>query len=86
MAEDTEVEVMVVVVVMAMVAEEDLVEVSMVKNHMNFPAGMEQLCQKLVYTMHTNGDYSPRSKILLLKKWKFLRDGEAFTFLQEVTN
>ena len=39
--EDTEVEVMVVVVVMDIVAKEDVVEVDMVKTHMNFPTVTE---------------------------------------------
>ena len=67
-SEETEVEVMVVAVVMAVVAEEDVVEGAMVKTHMNFPAGAERSWQSLVYTLHTNVYSSTRSKIIIFKK------------------
>ena len=66
--EETEVDVMVVAVVMAIVAKEDVVEVAMVKIHMNFPAGMENSLQKLVYTLQTNGYFSTNKKRIILKK------------------
>ena len=43
-AEDTDVEVMAVSVVMAIVAEKDMMEGAVVKTHTNFPAGTEKLC------------------------------------------
>ena len=67
-ADEKEVEVMVVAVVMAVVAEEDVVEGAMVKTHMDFPAGAERSWQSLVYTLHTNVYSSTRSKIIIFKK------------------
>ena len=58
----------------------------MFRTHMNFPEGMEHLFQKLVYTLQINGDSYPRNKIIILKKHKFVRDGEDLTFHQQVTN
>ena len=49
--EDTEVKVMVVVMFMTVVAKEDLVEGSMVKTHINFPAGTENSRKKIVYNL-----------------------------------
>ena len=67
-AEDTEVEDMVVTVAIDMVAEDDMGEVFMVITHMNSPVGTEHLFQKLVYTLHTNGDSSPSNKIIIFQK------------------
>ena len=67
-SENTGVEVMAVDVVMAVVAEEDAVEGAIVKTHINFPKGTEQSWQKIIYTLHTNGDSSPRNKIIIFKK------------------
>ena len=66
--EETEVAVMVVAVVMAVVADEDVVEGAMGKTHMNFPSGTEHLRKNIVYTLYTNGDFSTRKKIIILKK------------------
>ena len=68
MAEDTEIQDLVVSVFVDVVAEEDVVEVDMVKTHMNFPTVTEHQWQKLVYTLHTNGDSSPSNKIIVFKK------------------
>ena len=67
-AEYTEVDFMVVAVVMDVVAEEDVVEGAMVKTHINFPEVMKHFCKKLVYTLHTNVESSPCNKIIILKK------------------
>ena len=66
--EDTEVEVMVVVVDMELVAKEDVMEGAMIITHTNLPAGMEHLRQRPIYTLQTNGGSSPRKKILIIKK------------------
>ena len=66
--EETEVDLMVVAVVMAIVDKEDVVEVAMVKIHTNFPAGTENSLQKLVYTLQTNGYFSTNKKRIILKK------------------
>ena len=67
-AEDTEVEVIVMAVVMAVVAEEDLMEGAMVKNLMNFPAGPGNLRQNLLYISQTNGDFSTCIKRIIFRK------------------
>ena len=59
---------MFVTVVMAVVAEEEMVEGSMVKTHINLPRGTENLWQNIVYTLRTNGDSSPHKKIIIFKK------------------
>ena len=79
-ADEKEVEVMVVAVVMAVVAEEDVVEGDMVITHMNYPEGMDHLWQSPVYTLQTNVDSSPRNKIIISNHSKKLRDGEYLTF------
>ena len=84
-AEDTDVEVMVVAVVMVVVmAEEDVLERAMVKIRMNSIAGTENSCQKLVYTMQTNGYSSPHKKIIIFKKRKPVRYWEALRPPQKV--
>ena len=50
-AEDTEVEVMVVTIVVGVVAYEDVVEVAMVITHMGSPEGTEHSCQRPRYTL-----------------------------------
>ena len=45
---------MFIAMVVAVVAEEDMVEGYMVKSHMNLPAGTKTLWQKLVYNLQTN--------------------------------
>ena len=60
--DDTDIRVMGVSMVMDMVAEEDVVEVAMVKTHMNLPAGIENFQQKLVYTLQTNEYSSTHNK------------------------
>ena len=45
------------------VAKEDMVERSMIPTHIHSPEGMEYLRQSPVYTLHTNGDSSPRKKL-----------------------
>ena len=52
--EDTEVDVMVIAVVMTVVDKEDLVEGGIVLTHMNSPAGTENLLQRPVYTLQSN--------------------------------
>ena len=52
-------------VVMDVVAEEDAEEGDIVINHMNSPAGIENLCQMPVYTLHNNGGSSPINKIII---------------------
>ena len=47
-AKDTEVEVVVVAVVMVVVSKEDVVEGAMIKTHKNLTAGTENLWQNLV--------------------------------------
>ena len=66
--EDTEVEVMVVSMVMDVVAEEDVVEGYTVKTHMNLPAGTENLHQKLVYNLKINGDSSTCNRRRIFNK------------------
>ena len=60
--EETEVEVVVLTVAMAMVADEGMVEGDTFKTHMNLPAGAEHFWQKIVYTLQTNEYSSPRNK------------------------
>ena len=48
--------------IMAVLAKEDVVEGTMVKTHMNYTAGTEHLCQRIVHTLHTNGDSYPHKK------------------------
>ena len=67
-SENTGVEVMAVDVVMAVVAEEDLMEGAMVKNLMNFPAGPGNLRQNLLYISQTNGDFSTCIKRIIFRK------------------
>ena len=67
-SEDEEVEGMVVAIVMDAVAKEEVVEGAMVITHMNSPAGGENVWQKLVYTLHTNGNSSPHNKRIIFKK------------------
>ena len=67
-AEETWVNVMVVVVVMCVVDEEDMAELAMVKTHMYLPSGTEHLWQKLIYNLHTSGYSSPCNKIIISKK------------------
>ena len=59
---------MVMAVVVDVVAEGGVVEGAMVITHMNFPAGTKYSWQKIMYTLHTNGDSFPRNKIIILKK------------------
>ena len=66
--EDKEVDDMVVDVVVGMVANDDLVEGDMVITHMNSPEGTENLGQKLRYNLHTNEDFFPCNKIIIIKK------------------
>ena len=49
--EDTGVEFMVMAVVMAAVAEEDVAEGAMVITHVDFPKVREHSCQRPVYTL-----------------------------------
>ena len=77
---------MVIATVIVVVAEDDVVEGDMVKTHIHLPAGTEHLWQKLVYNLQTNVGYSPRNKMLILKKYKFMRDGEALKFPHQVNN
>ena len=67
-AEDMEVEVMVVSVVMAVATKEDVVEGAMIKNRTNLPGGAEHSRQKLVYTLQTNGDSSPCNTTIIFNK------------------
>ena len=53
--DDTEVEDMVLSVVVDVVGGEDVVEGDMVITHINFPAGTEHLCQNLLFILHING-------------------------------
>ena len=66
--EDTEVELMVVAVVMSVVAKEDVVEGAMVKTHINLPEGAEDSWKKLVYILQNNLDNSHCNKIIIFKK------------------
>ena len=66
--EDTEVEVIVLAMFMAVVAEEDVVEGPMFKTHMNLKAGMENLWQKILYSLKTNVESSPLNKIIIFNK------------------
>ena len=64
----TDVEVVVMAVVIAVVDEEYVVEGAMDKTHMNLPSGREHLLQRIVHTLHTNGYYSPCNKIIIYNK------------------
>ena len=55
MEDYTEVEDMVMDVVMDVVAKEDMVEGSMVLTHMSFLEGTKRLWHKLLYNLHING-------------------------------
>ena len=67
-SEDMELKDMVMAMVVAMVAKEDVEEGAMITTHMNFPAGAKYLWDRYVYTLHTNGDSSPCNKRLIFKK------------------
>ena len=67
-AEDTDVEDMVMDMVVDVVAKEDVEEGDMVINHMNLQADMEHSWPRPLYILQTNGDSSPCNKILIFKK------------------
>ena len=67
-AEDTEVEVMDVSVVVAVVDEDEVVEGAMFIIHMNFTAGADHLWQMPMYTLQTNGGSYARNKRIIFNK------------------
>ena len=79
-ADDTYVDKMVVPTVVYVVAKEDVVEGDMVITHKNSPAGTGHLWHKLMYTLQTNGDSSPCNKRIILRKRKYVRDGDDLMF------
>ena len=59
---------MFVVIVLDVVAEEDVVGGDMVITHMDSPSGTEHLWQRSVYNLHNNGVSSPLNKRIIFKK------------------
>ena len=64
----TEVEDIFVAMVMDVVAKEEVGGGSMVITHINLPPGTEHLWQRPVYTLQTNGAFSPCNKRIIFEK------------------